>query len=62
MARVELKALYYKTELPPSNPCVYLSHLILVDKQEDYFILIQPQPPILSQHHLPLLHKSRGSS
>ena len=63
MARVELKALYNKKELPLSNPCVYLSHLILVDKQEENSIQTQPQPPpILSQHHLPLLHKSRGSS
>ena len=62
MARVELKALYYKMELLLSNPCVYLSHLILVDKQEENSIQTQPQPPILSQPHLPLLHKSRGSS
>lgn len=45
MARVELKALYYKTELLLSNPCVYLSHLILVDKQEENSIQTQPQPP-----------------
>lgn len=62
MARVELKTLYYKKELLLSNLCAYLSHLILVDKQEENSIQTQPQPPILSQHHLPLLHKPRGSS
>ena len=35
MARVKLKALYYKTERHLSNPCAYLSHLILADKQEE---------------------------
>gem|GEM_PF-1698546 len=45
MAKIELKALYYKTELLLSNPCVYLSHLIQVDKQEENAIQTQPQPP-----------------